>query len=111
MRSFGFREAAEYWGVAANPELAFRLHALVGGTPEYRGLSGGAGPRSLAEFDHWVRQWLLDAASPMFSAGRLLPAEGTSIADPVACVSALDAISGGVARPVEIAAALGRPAG
>ena len=109
MRSFGFREAADCWGVAADPELAFRLHALVGGTPEYKGLSGGAGPRSLAEFDHWVRLRLLDPAGPMFRAGGPLPPEGTSITDPAACVSALDAISGGVVRPVEIAAALGRP--
>ncbi len=47
----------------------------------------------------------------MFRAGGLLPTEGTSITDPATSVSALDAISGGVARPSEIAATLGRPEG
>src|SRR5712691_9392974 len=41
VRPFGYREAADFWGVAHDPELAFRLHALVGGTPAYREMSGG----------------------------------------------------------------------
>lgn len=49
VRPFGFREAAEFWDVARDPELAFRLHALTGGTPAYKDMCGGAGPRSLAD--------------------------------------------------------------
>ena len=109
MRAFGFREAAEFWGVAADPELAFRLHALIGGTPEYKDLCGGVGPRSLADFDDWVRLRLLDPAVPMFREGRLPPSEGTPIADRASYASVLGAISAGAARPAEIAAALGRP--
>jgi hypothetical protein len=109
MRPLGFREAAEFWGVAADPELAFRLHALTGGTPEYKGLCGGVGPRSLADFDDWVRLRLLDPAGPMFREGGLLPSEGTPIADPASYASVLGAISAGAARPAEIAEALGRP--
>jgi hypothetical protein len=109
MRAFGFREAAEFWGVAADPELAFRLHALTGGTPEYKGLCGGVGPRSLADFDDWVRRQLLDPASPMFGQGGLLPSAGTPVADPASYASVLGAISAGAARPAEIAVALGRP--
>jgi uncharacterized protein len=77
MQPLGFREAAEFWGVAADPELAFRLHALVGGTPEYKDLCGGAGPRSMAEFDGWVQQRLLGPASVMFREGGLPPGEAT----------------------------------
>jgi uncharacterized protein len=109
MRPLGFRQAAEFWGVAADPELAFRLHALTGGPPEYKELCGSAGPRSLADFDDWVRLRLLDPAGPMFGAGRLPPFEGSPLADPAACASALGAICAGAARPPEIAAALGRP--
>src|ERR1700722_13052207 len=36
VRPFGFREAAEFWEVADDPELAFRVHALTGGTPAYK---------------------------------------------------------------------------
>jgi len=109
MRAFGFREAAEFWRVAADPELAFRLHALVGGTPEYKDLCGGVGPRSLADFDDWVRLRLLDPAGPMFREGRLPPSEGTPVTDRASYASVLGAISAGAARPTEIAAALGRP--
>ena len=36
VQPFDFREAADFWGVLGDPELAFQLHALVGGTPAYR---------------------------------------------------------------------------
>jgi uncharacterized protein len=109
MRPLGFREAAEFWGVAADPELAFRLHALTGGTPEYKDMCGGAGPRSSADFDDWVRLRLLDPAGPMFREGRLLPSEGTASTDPASYASVLGAISAGAAWPAEIAAVLGQP--
>ena len=108
MRAFGFREAAEFWGVAADPELAFLLHSLTGGSPEYKDLCGGVGPRSLADFDDWVRLRLLDPAGPMFREGRLPPPEGTPSTDRASYASVLGAISAGAARPAEIAAALGR---
>ena len=111
MRTFGFRQAAEFWGVAGDPELAFRLHALVGGAPEYKDLCGGAGPRSLADLDQWVRLRLLNPASVMFRSGGLPLGEQAPTADLAACVPVLGAIAAGAARPSEIAAALGRPEG
>ena len=42
---FRFAEAAEYWRLTDNPDVAFRLHSLVGGTPAYREYVGGIGPR------------------------------------------------------------------
>jgi hypothetical protein len=109
MRPLGFREAAEFWGVAADPEVAFGLHALVGGTPEYKAGCDGAGPRSPADFDRWVQRWLLDPASALFDEGRLPPGEETAGADPASCAAALGAICAGAGRASEIAAALGRP--
>src|SRR5580692_5941957 len=111
MRTFGFRQAAEFWEVAGDPELAFRLHALVGGVPDYKDLCGGAGPRSRADFDRWVQLRLLNPASVMFRSGGLMLGEGTPAADLAACVSALGAIVAGAARPSQIAAALGQPEG
>jgi uncharacterized protein len=111
MRPLGFREAAEFWGVAGDAEVAFRLHALVGGTPEYKAMCGGAGPRSPADFDRWVKQWLLDPASAAFDEGRLPPGDAIAGAGPASCASALGAICAGVGRPSEIAAALGQPEG
>jgi AAA+ ATPase superfamily predicted ATPase len=111
VRPFGFREAAEFWGVADDPELAFRLHALTGGTPAYKDMCGGSGPRSLAEFDHWVQRRLMNPASAMFREGGLLLREEPSISDPASYASVLSAISGGSTRRSEIAATIGRPTG
>jgi len=111
VRPFGFRGAADFWHVGHDPELAFRMHALVGGTPAYKDMCAGAGPESLAEFDRWVQRRLLSPASAMFREGGLLLREEPSIADPTSYVSVLAAISAGSHRRSEIAAALGRPSG
>ena len=109
VRPFWFREAAEFWDAAHHPELAFRLNALVGGTPAYKDMCGGAGPRSLGEFDQWVQRRLLSPASAMFREGGLLLREEPSITDPTSYASVLAAISAGATRRSEIAAALARP--
>ncbi|GAA5058971.1 AAA family ATPase [Nocardia callitridis] len=36
VQPFGYREAARFWEVAADPALALRLHTVLGGTPAYR---------------------------------------------------------------------------
>lgn len=111
VRPFGYRAAAEFWGVSHDLELAFRLDALVGGTPAYKDMCGGSGPGSLAVFDRWVERRLLNPASAMFREGGLLLREEPSIADATSYASVLAAISGGRYRRSEIAAALGRPSG
>lgn len=110
VRPFGYRDAAAFWDVAHDPELAFRLHALVGGTPAYQDMSGGAGPHSLGELDPWVQRRLLNPASAMFREGGLLLREEPSISDVSPYASVLGAISAGNTRRTEIAAVLGRPA-
>lgn len=110
VQSFGFREAAMFWGVDDDPELSFRLHALTGGTPAYKDMCGGSGPQSLADFDRWVQRRLLNPASAMFREGGLLLREEPSITDPTSYAAALGAISAGSTRRSEIAGALGRPA-
>jgi len=109
VRPFGFREAAEFWDVTDDPELAFRLHALTGGTPAYKDMCGGSGPRSLTDFDRWVQRRLLNPASAMFREGGLLLREEPSITDPTSYAAALGAISAGSTRRSQIAATLGRP--
>jgi hypothetical protein len=66
---FGFRESARFWDVAAHPDLAFRLHSLLGGTPAYRDFCEGDQPRVVAElhgphFEDLAREWAMRHASP-----------------------------------------------
>ncbi|MCG5216783.1 ATP-binding protein [Streptosporangium sp. KLBMP 9127] len=111
VRPFRFREAAAFWKVDHDPELAFRLHALVGGTPAYLEMCGGTGPADVGAFDRWVARRLLNPASAMFREGGLLLREEPSITDPTSYAATLAALSTGKRRRSEIAAALGRPSG
>jgi hypothetical protein len=110
LRPFGYREAASFWGLDNDPELAFRVHALVGGTPAYLEMCDGTRPDAAAEFDAWVGRRLLNPASAMFREGRQLLREEPSITDATSYAALLTAISSGCHRRSEMAAALGRPA-
>lgn len=107
MPPFGFREAAEFWGLADDPDVAFKVNALVGGTPAYKAMSGGV-PGS-AGLDEWVASGLLDPASAIFREGNVLLYEQPEVADPALYFSVLGAIADGAAKRSEIAGLLGRP--
>jgi AAA+ ATPase superfamily predicted ATPase len=109
VHSFGYRDAAAYWRVGDDPDLAVRLHALVGGTPAYLDMCGGVGPGSAEDLDTWVVRVLLNPASAMFREGNVLLAEEDRIVDTSAYLSVLTAISQGRTRRGEIAVTTGRP--
>jgi len=109
VRPFGFREAAGFWGLDHDPELAFQVNALVGGTPAYLEMCGGAGPASAGELPAWAARRLLNPASAMFREGSLLLREESSISDPTSYAATLAALAAGARRRSEIAATLGRP--
>jgi hypothetical protein len=111
VQPFGYREAAGYWGVEHDPELAISLNALVGGTAAYLDMCGGAGPRSTRGFDAWVCGVLLNPASAMFREGAVVVAEDQQVTDSALYFAVLSAISSGRTRRGEIAAALGRTVG
>jgi uncharacterized protein len=104
---FGYRDAAGFWGLEGDPELAFRVHALVGGTPAYREMCVDA-PTDVRDFDAWVVRRLLNPAGAMFREGNMLLHEQAEVGDPTLYYSVLAAISRGAHRRGEIAAALGR---
>ncbi len=104
---FDYRDAARYWGVSADPALAVRLHALVGGTPAYRDMSGGNPPAAVADFDEWVATALLDPASAMFREGRVLLSEQEGVSHIALYFAVLTAISNKATRRSEIAEAVG----
>lgn len=107
---FGYRDAAAFWRVDGDPDMAMWLHALVGGTPAYRDMCHGTGPASHAAFDEWVATTLLDPASAMFREGNVLLSEEPRVVDTSLYLSVLAAISQGRTRRGQIADAVGRPA-
>jgi AAA+ ATPase superfamily predicted ATPase len=108
VQPFDFRGAADFWGVLDDPELAFQLHALVGGTPAYRAMCVER-PDSVAQFNDWVIHRLLSPASAMFREGSALLYEEPELGDAALYHAVLAAICSGSRKRSDIAKALGRP--
>ena len=108
VQPFDYREAADFWGVLDDPELAFQLHALVGGTPAYQSMCVER-PDSAAGFDEWVIKRLLNPASAMFREGSALLYEEPELRDAALYHAVLAAICSGSRKRSEIARSLGRP--
>jgi AAA+ ATPase superfamily predicted ATPase len=108
IQPFDYRDAADFWGLLDDPELAFEVHALVGGTPAYLDMCVDS-PDSVAEFDDWVIQRLLHPASPMFREGNALLSEEPELGDASLYHAVLAAICAGAHKRSDIARTLGRP--
>ncbi|MPZ66032.1 MAG: ATP-binding protein [Pseudonocardiaceae bacterium] len=107
--SFNFRTAAAFWGIE-DPELAFRVYSVLGGTPAYaREFVDHDLPTSSVEFDDWVARAVLAPTSPLLHEGdSLLVAEPSIEArNPAVYHSVLGSLVAGRTRHGEIAAYLG----
>lgn len=108
IRPFGYRQAAEFWGIT-DPRLAVMVHAIVGGTPAYRyEFTQGDAPADLGDFDSWVVRTVLNPQKPLFREARYLLAEESEIRDPALYHSVLAAIAGGNTSNSGIARYIGR---
>lgn len=103
---FDAREAASFWGLESNPSAAFRLDALIGGTPAYRGLAVEVPKRG--DVAAWSKRRLLDPQSALFREGRIVVAEDPGLSDQQLFWSVIGAVAEGKDRRKDIAAALGR---
>jgi uncharacterized protein len=106
---FDYREAAAFWGVEADPRLAFLLFCVVGGTPGYRDLLEMGPPASVADFPAWLARGVLNPSHAMFRETDYLLAEEPSLTDRAIYQSALSAIAAGRTTSGAVAGALGRP--
>jgi AAA+ ATPase superfamily predicted ATPase len=104
---FGYRDAAEFWGVGEDFQLAFQVHALVGGTPAYRSMCGAL-PKEAAGFDEWVLEGPLNPDRAIYREGAVLLHEEPSLSDIGLYYAVLTAIAQGACRRSEIAGVLGR---
>ncbi len=103
---FDYRGARDFWGVD-DPALALALYAVVGGTPGYRDLARGR-PASLADFDEWVVERVLDPTSALFREDEVLLAETPDLVNRALYLSILSAVADGNVTQSAIAAAVGR---
>ncbi|WP_216895990.1 AAA family ATPase [Nocardia alni] len=109
VQPFGFRDAAQFWGVAENPALALRLHAVLGGTPAYRRqFLADDVPASLDDFDQWLCRTVLSPLSPLFREARYLLAEEAEVRDTALYHSVLAAVAQGNNTRGGIAGYIGR---
>jgi len=109
VQPFDYRTAARFWGVADDPALALRLHAVVGGTPAYRReFVDDDAPRSRRDFDAWVARTVLNVRSPLFREARYLLAEEADLRSVPAYHALLAAVTSGDTTRARIARALGR---
>jgi AAA+ ATPase superfamily predicted ATPase len=109
VRPFDYPLAARYWELV-DPRLAFRVHAVVGGTPAYRRFVNNDSPRNLADFDEWVLRTVLNPASPLFREPRYLLEEEAEVRVTALYHSVLAAVANGNATRGGIAGYIGRRA-
>nr|WP_193353074.1 MULTISPECIES: hypothetical protein [Protofrankia] len=80
VRPFDYPLAARFWNID-DPAPAVRHHAVVGGTPAYRGFVNDDSPESLADFDDRVLRTVLNPATPLFREARYLLEEEADVRD------------------------------
>ena len=106
LEPFDYRTSAVFWQ-AADPSVAFRLDAIVGGLPGYRSLARGA-PTTTADFDDWVTEQVLAPSSALLREDDYLLGEDRRVGDRSIYRSVLAAIASGEHRPSRIAGRVGR---
>ncbi|MQA24104.1 MAG: hypothetical protein GEU94_01245 [Micromonosporaceae bacterium] len=109
LQPFSFSDAGAFWGVS-DPDLAFHLNAVLGGTPGYKDLIAEPPPGSVAELGGWLAHSVLDPSHALFDETDYLLREDPRITDRALYQSVLTAISRGATTPSKIGAIVGRPA-
>ncbi len=106
VQPFDFRTAAQCWD-AADPDLAYLLHTVFGGTAGYRPLVDAA-PASAATFDTWLARNVLDPAHAPYGEKDNLLHEDSHIGDTQLYDSILSSVAGGNHSIADIGAPLAR---
>jgi hypothetical protein len=107
VRPFDYRQAAGYWGIT-DPQTAFLVDAVVGGTPGYRALLPGPAPHTPEQFEPWLFDGLLNPSSALFREADYLLTEDPAISDRALYQSVLAAIAEGHTTRRAVGSVLGR---
>ena len=103
---FDYRTTAEYWGVS-DPQLAFLLHTVFGGTAGYRPLVDEA-PASVRQFGAWLGRNVLNPAHALYGEKDYLLREDTRITDKQLYNAIIASVAAGNHAPKDIGRPLGR---
>ncbi len=104
---FGFREAAAFTGLP--PEIAFPVHAVVGGIPGYAvDLLDRTYPEHAQDVERWLVEVAVSPTRPLIHEARSLVELEPGVREPATYLSVLGAIASGATRAGEIAGLLGR---
>ena len=106
MRPFNHLDSRHFLGIA-DPRLAFRVDAILGGTPGYRELVRSV-PSSMGNLDSWVVEDVLSPASPLFREDEWLLGEQRGMENRALYLSVLASVAGGSGTQTAIAKQLGR---
>src|SRR5215472_11982769 len=104
---FDFRESARFWGIR-DLEVAFRVHAVFGGTPGYRDLVDEPPPERPDQMAAWLGDHVFHPSRAMLREVDYLLGEDPRVTDRALYQSVLTAIAGGATTPSKIGAVLGR---
>jgi len=104
---FDYLNAAGFWQVE-NPELAFQLDAIFGGTPGYRSLIESPPPRSPRGLPAWLERSVLNPSHALFTETDYLLREDPTIRSKEVFNSILTAVAGGHRSQKAIGGAVGR---
>jgi len=106
VRPFSYLDSARFWGIT-DPHVAFRVDAIVGGTPGYRELVRSV-PSSIQEFDVWVVDEVLSPGAALFREDEWLLGEQRGLENRALYLSVLSAVAGGSCTQSAISNELGR---
>jgi uncharacterized protein len=107
--SFDFRQTRAFWGIE-DPDIAFRVDAIIGGAPGYRDLLD-APPKSRSEFDRWTLKGPLNPSHALFREAEYLMSEDPSMTDRALYRSIVASIAAGNTTKGKIGTDLGRDDG
>jgi hypothetical protein len=106
---FGFRDAAEYWGVG-DPETAFLVDAVLGGAAGYRDVVGDPPAPGNDGFYEWLARSVFNPSHILFTEPEYLLAEDPRISDRATYHAIWEAVSSGAATPTQIGGLVGMDA-
>jgi len=107
IKTFDYRTAAGFWKID-DPETAFIVHSILGGTPGYRDLLPATPPKQMNDVGKWLAAGPLNPASALFREDDYLLTEERSLSDRALYHSVVTAIASGNTSQMQIASALGR---